>query len=717
MIQARPEQVIFGELAELCARPGFIHVVAHICCRDNMVKFSKEIGPDDMAVLYGSGRLVRSEISALICLMSRQDADTIGIDAKTLEAWVALAEALLAELHEAMTAPWAEAIRGRQDFDAAGTFLTSAAGMREPIFYGAESAYSFQYRDLARLKYAADNLWLERNKGFRIEDACVLAQRLGQLVSLNQSLIHSVAAEDPSRAPPLLHGFVFTLQDAVEASELPLETVRAVLAAFTLDDDAAIAAFNGLSAFNPVNAAPLLSAGEGKWVLLQPYGFFEAIYETPFFWMVADPAYRATAATHRGDFTEHFAAQRLAHVFGEHRVHRNVDIYRGKGKKLGEIDVLVLFGDRAIVLQAKSKRLTIEARNGNDLAMKADFKKAVQEAADQAQDCAEALLAGDLRFVDGQGQDLTPGALAAVYALCVVSDHYPALAFQAREFLTTRTTPGVHTPLTTDVFTLDAMSEMLDRPLRFLHYLTLRDRFGARLTVGHESALLGFHLKTNLWFEDEKADQIAICDQFSLELDIAMTARRDGAPGPKTPKGILTWFQDTPVAKLVQQIEASPETGSVELGLWLQQMGDQAHRDVSTALALIVTGARPGGPPRDVSVAVGQPASGLTIHCSVEPESEALQRLLGHCALAKHREKASLWYGLLLHPASGRIRATTVADFPWKPDRRLDALVAQIPRRQPPAALRQLGARASNIGRNEPCPCASGRKYKKCCGA
>ncbi|HKL25871.1 MAG TPA: SEC-C metal-binding domain-containing protein [Desulfuromonadales bacterium] len=31
---------------------------------------------------------------------------------------------------------------------------------------------------------------------------------------------------------------------------------------------------------------------------------------------------------------------------------------------------------------------------------------------------------------------------------------------------------------------------------------------------------------------------------------------------------------------------------------------------------------------------------------------------------------------------------------------------------RPPAPVR----RAEKIGRNDPCPCGSGRKYKKCCG-
>jgi SEC-C motif-containing protein len=36
---------------------------------------------------------------------------------------------------------------------------------------------------------------------------------------------------------------------------------------------------------------------------------------------------------------------------------------------------------------------------------------------------------------------------------------------------------------------------------------------------------------------------------------------------------------------------------------------------------------------------------------------------------------------------------------------------------QRPAAARTPAVRASTVGRNDPCPCGSGKKYKKCCGA
>ena len=38
-------------------------------------------------------------------------------------------------------------------------------------------------------------------------------------------------------------------------------------------------------------------------------------------------------------------------------------------------------------------------------------------------------------------------------------------------------------------------------------------------------------------------------------------------------------------------------------------------------------------------------------------------------------------------------------------------------RLQPAAAPALSGAAKAKIGRNEPCPCGSGKKYKKCCGS
>ena len=99
--------------------------------------------------------------------------------------------------------------------------------------------------------------------------------------------------------------------------------------------------------------------------------------------MCTDEAYAPTALRHRGEFTEALAFERLTHVFRADRVFQNVEIFKSKGEILGEIDVLVIFGNRAIVLQAKSNRLTLQARKGNDLQLQSDFKAAVQDSVDK----------------------------------------------------------------------------------------------------------------------------------------------------------------------------------------------------------------------------------------------------------------------------------------------------------------------------------------------
>ena len=180
----------------------------------------------------------------------------------------------------------------------------------------------------------------------------------------------------------MLPGFMFTVEDVSNASGVDQEKIERILDAFSCGPDDRNFTFTTLNEFNVANAAPILKTADGQFILLQHYSFLEAIYETPFFWMAADETYLPTAFTNRGQFTEGYAANRLEAVFGADRVFRNVDIYKGKNR-FAEADALILYGNRAIILQAKSKRLTIEARKGNDLILKADFKKAVQDAYDQ----------------------------------------------------------------------------------------------------------------------------------------------------------------------------------------------------------------------------------------------------------------------------------------------------------------------------------------------
>jgi len=63
----------------------------------------------------------------------------------------------------------------------------------------------------------------------------------------------------------------------------------------------------------------------------------------------------------------------------------------------------------------------------------------------------------------------------------------------------------------------------------------------------------------------------------------------------------------------------------------------------------------------------------------------------------------------------------TVAEMEWwdcfREDREMDTAVAALDSKSNPAVFPPIRRAAPKIGRNDPCPCGSGKKYKKCCGA
>ncbi|WFU73705.1 nuclease-related domain-containing protein [Bradyrhizobium sp. CB2312] len=476
----RPEQAIFDDLAALCVSPGYIHAIAHFCYRDHVIGFGDVIRGEDYAKLFSLDRLIRTEISTLIGLMLRAPRDLTLPDEKTLQSYLERTEVLLKELHEALNEP-ARAALAAAFADPSGSTnpFTGAALLREPIFYGAESAYSSQYRDLSVLKYGRDGTWLAENKGFSAEDAQKVVTAISEFLSENLLKTLKSLKGLPTEQWTMLGGFGFTAADVVTGAGIHPATVDAVLAAFCFPDDGN-PTFTALHEFNAVNAFPILKEKDGTYTLFLYASLAEALYETPFYWMAADKPYEATAMTNRGLFAEKFTADRLERVFGSTKVLRNVDIWETKArkKKVSEIDTLVLFGDRAIVLQSKSKKLTLAARKGNDLQLRADFKGAVQDACDQAMLCSEKLISNSVTFTDSEGNEIALPSLKQVYPICAVSDHYPALSFQARQFLSFKTTSVIQTPLVCDVFFIDVVTEFLETPLRFLSYLELRARAG-----------------------------------------------------------------------------------------------------------------------------------------------------------------------------------------------------------------------------------------------
>jgi hypothetical protein len=526
---SRSEEEIFDELELLCGSPGYVHALAFLCFRDNMVGFGDALTLEDIQEMFSPDRLIRTEISTLFGLLVRSPIDFSNPSQDELERMVKRSDALLTEIHLSMSAPLWESLR---DSMASGEkpavdLMSSGAALRETIFYGAESAYSFQYRDIAPEKYEADSSWMLQEKGFTIATAKLVANFLETLVSRKLTLLVQPRIGELMEPWRCLSGFTFRISEIAESLSLDLIQIQRIIDAFCLPSASKNESFTSLSSFNATNATPIIRMPDDTYILFQPYSLNEALYESPFYWMSADRRYRDTAMENRGLFTETFSFRKLVEIFGARNVFQNVKILGSSGDVAGEIDVLVFWGGRAIVLQAKSKKLTLEARKGNDKQLQADFKMSVQDSYDQGISCAELLLDGDFKIIDLNHKELRldRAGLKSIYLFCVVSDHYPALSFQSRQFLNLKKSDRICPPFVMDIFTLDVMAEMLASPLRFLSYVDKRAGYNEQLHAGHELTILAYHLRQNLWIDTEY-NMVSLDDDISSSLDLAMLVRR-----------------------------------------------------------------------------------------------------------------------------------------------------------------------------------------------
>ena len=674
--------------------------------------------PEDMQHLFSKTRLIRTETSTLIGLLLKNEIDYSLPAANVMQQYLDSTEKLLEEIHCSMSAAFLACLDPAKVSDKSFNPFTLGSVLREPIFYGGESAYGFQYRDFSPRKYAKDDGWLSISKGFSIQSARDVVHAVERVQNEKKVTMLSTMMGVPHEQWTLLPGHIFTVREIADRACIDVAVVGKVLAAFAVPVGERNKGFAALHDFNFANACPLLRVADDSYVLFQTYSLVEALYEAPFYWMGADRDYVSAAMRHRGEFTEEFAAERLALVFGKDRVYSNVDVFESKSnKKVGEIDVLVLFGIRWIVLQAKSKRLTIEARRGNDGQIRDDFKKSIQRSCDQGFSCAKLLGNPSYMLKDARSREVTlPMALEEVYVLCVISDHYPALSFQSRQFLKFESTKTIPPPFVLDVFALDAMTEMLDSPLQLLSYVGRRTKYFDKLMAPHELTILAYHLKQNLWLTEEH-DMVVLAEDISMELDVAMLVRRDGVQGKRTPDGILTRFPTMTLGRFVREIESRPDPATIDLGYTLLTLSEKTVIAVSKGIDEVARRAMSNGEAHDVTIGLGRGGTGLTVHCNNDPIDIAGPRLEKHCHTRKYTEEAKSWFGICVCPHDTSLRFGLNLHYKWERSDEMDSLTRNLAK---PSNLHDLlktvDSKKLKIGRNAPCPCHSGKKHKKCCG-
>lgn len=714
----REDSAIFAELEQLSHEPGFIY---SFCL---MVARFLWMSTDDIAEINWTERPNQEELSLLLGLLVKRPIrlDVIPSDEVVLEQ-AQRAIDLLEELHLFLSSPVPTSNGSVADDPDRLTelsqqyedWMSSGRGMVEPIFYGGQGAYGFQFLEMASKRYAADKQWIQEHIGASLKAFSEIAKSL-ELLTLERlrAIEPGIALKEECRA--VLHAMTFGPNDIPPTSRQFLEHF---IRAFSFTSGDINAEFNAIASYNEVHARPVMALGGGQFCIPIFPNLPKAIYDNPYYWMVEDEQYRDTALKHRGDATESIAHDLLAPVFGARWVFKGVKVSKGKAD-ITDIDVLAVSGNKAVIAQCKSKKLTIDARGGEGRALRGDFTKAVQDAYDQAITAREALLDGICMLSDERGVAISlPHELDEVYILCLTGDYYPAVLTQARVYLTKRDTDP-H-PIILSIFDLDLVTHYLSDRYDFLYYLRQRSTHAQHFMADSELSLVGFHLKHKL-FPDESYGMTGVDPSYSQLVDANFLASRGHWPHTAASERLFHTWRNEAFDELVEDIKlaASEESNQItpeNLLFFLYDLAGKGADDLIKSVEQLKRQTLLDGHEHSVRVPLSRHKKGVTFVSFPTPTHEtqlqSMQRKLEAISLAhKYRSQADEWMILASFAGSPvRFDLFGYVRDPWQEDPETDRWVEAI--LGPGIAVHVDGRKPS---RNEMCPCGSGRKFKRCHG-
>ena len=446
----------------------------------------------------------------------------------------------------------------------------------------------------------------------------------------------------------------------------------------------------------------------------------ESIYESPYYWMDKDEEYKDTASKNRGTTAEVITRDLLIPAFGSNRVHRGVKVRRGK-TDITDLDTLAISGNKALIVQCKSKKLTITSRSGDGPTIRTDFKKAIQDAYDQGIAGRKALLEGNCELICEDGVPINlPSQVDEVYILCITGDHYPAVISQARTHL--KVQDGDPDPIMMSIFDLDVVCFYLRDRFEFLYYLRQRSNHTEYFLAGSEMELLGCHLNEKL-FPEEDYTLRYLDPSYAQLIDANFQVARGDWPGDGVPDRLFHKWKNEVFDKLVDDIKLAANQPSIQkvaaedLLFFLYDLAGEGADNLVNLVNLQKRATLLDGKMHDGRVPLPRHKKGVTFVSF--PESTGpmeldifSQRFLAIALLHKYISEADEWIALASIAGSpvefdifGYIRE------PWQQGPEMDIAVQS--HLNPGKAINTSGKK---LGRNQRCPCGSGKKFKRCHG-
>lgn len=771
-MNSRSSKEVISDIKNLVDTKGFIYVICLILIED----FHYDV--EEMHNVDHRARLNKNEVSLLLGFLIQNEINLehpenqyhlIELKRRTYE--------LMEELHRSFMNPFIEKFKPiiekkdnykpskREFFGGEGMFI-------EPIFYSGDGVYDFQYLDFLDQKYKYDRDWLKSKYKFDFERTKIIVSEIKNIhrnkiekvnflgLKENKNKLIKKLRKDKSIPKKQLKENIDDWLSALEIyqfselfktgkesdKEIDLNQVKkegwesfynGLIELFTIkssDFNVELevnnffenfcipsyskernAHFQNAGDFNLFTARPIIPLNDQRYFVPISFSVFEAVYESPFYWLWTEKSYRNKLAENRGKSGEEITYDLLVKVFGKSRVYKSVKIESKKGFDDTDIDVLCILGSKAMCVQVKSKKLTQLSRKGDYDQLQIDFQGAVQDAFEQGLISRERILDKTATFYNNQGKKIYISEdIEEVFILGITTENYPTLTHQTHTLLEKKEIDPF--PLFTTIFDLDLLTYYLNNPFDFLYYVRQRIALIEYFNAEEEMHYLGYHLIHKLW-KNHEYNFSQIDSSYGQLIDRNYYPYRLGIETSSENDKIRNRWKNSHFERLCNEIQEmkSPKVTDVIFHLL-----DWSKDSIENLIKLILDTKRKtliNNRWHNFSMLAGPERStfGLTfISWGNNNIHELMDRLLLLSDARKYKSKADIWIGLGALKDSGRMVDTFVfSNKKWEYDHLLEEDVKILFEGKNKGTPIKFGKK---IGRNEFCPCGSGVKYKKCCG-
>jgi hypothetical protein len=247
-------------------------------------------------------------------------------------------------------------------------------------------------------------------------------------------------------------------------------------------------------------------------------------------------------------------------------------------------------------------------------------------------------------------------------------------------------------------------------PFEFAYYLRQRTALSAYYKADTEMSLLGMHLKQKL-FKQKEADFEVVGTSFAQLVDANFPALRGSVPKTAAADKLHHQWKNPEFDMLVNQAKSTNEPGFTDAVFFFYDLAGAGADGLIQTLKLLKRKSASDYKSHDARLPLSDAHGGMTIVSEPSSPIELQKKLIGLSRLAKYKSKADVWLGLGCLVTSNRlVDAMVFSKEPWKPDQELEEL-SKLLRGKP------MLASGKKVGRNQPCPCNSGKKFKHCHGA